>query len=130
MKKTFKINKENLVHVFAVATEGSDWLWIDYPNRFKKFVSSDEQCREDKWADVLLNSDGRAYIIAVDYNDDEEDGEEGKEYEIRLTDMERGLEIFKKKYPDYFSDLLEDKDDYYTCNNLMQCVMFGEVVYG
>lgn len=104
MRKTFTINKENLVHVFAVATVGSDWLWIDYPDRFKKFVSHDEQCREDKWTDVLLNSDGKAYIIAVDYNDEDDDGEEGKEYEIRLTDMERGLEIFKKKYPVFHID--------------------------
>lgn len=125
------ISKETLVDLFSTATYGSDWLDITtlkserhLDNGFSKEYLK-ERCWEERCADRLLNGGN---ILCVDYN--EEDENEGV-YKIDLNTLKKGLKLARdKEAVRDWVDFINEEDDYYTCNNLMQVVMFGEVVYG
>ena len=132
--KAMKLTKEQLVDLLSTATYGCDWLeckvlrseaYID--ERFDKEYL-ENRCREDKWADRLLNG---GHIICFDYYDEDDNGDP-KRYTICLEDIEEKLEKATKDEEvvrDYANWISGDYD-YYDCNNLMQYVIFGEVVYG
>lgn len=125
------ISKETLVDLISTATYCSDWLDITtlkserhLDNGFSKEYLK-ERCCEERCADRLLNGGN---ILCVDYN--EEDENEGV-YKIDLNTLKKGLKLARdKEAVRDWVDFINEEDDYYTCNNLMQVVMFGEVVYG
>ena len=125
------ISKETLVDLFSTATYGSDWLDITTLKAEGNLDSgfSEEylknRCREERWADRLLNGGN---ILCIDCN--EEDENEGV-YKIDLNTLKEGLKLARdKEAVSDWSDFVSEKDDYFTCNNLMQVVMFDEVIYG
>lgn len=121
------ITHENLVDLLCTATYGSDWLEI---RTLKSEGFMDEQveqsvrdgwCIEDKWAYRLLKG---GHIVCLDYEDE-------VRYELTLDDIKKGLE--KARDGEAICDwenFCEEKDDYLTCNNLLQVCIFGEVIYG
>lgn len=129
------ISKETLVDLFSVATYGSNWLEIKtlkaerclddkYDNEYL-----DNRCCEEKWADRLLNG---GHIVCKDWYAAEDD-EEGKpaKYKIDLNVLKERLKLARdKEAVRDWCDFVLENDDYYTCNNLMQVVMFGEIIYG
>lgn len=119
----YELNKENLVDIFSTATYGSDWFEIKRPKKFNNLVKEDSECREEKWADILL---GGGFITAFVYEDD---GPHAR-YEITMEDMEKGFQKFTEECPQDYADLANGNGDYYTSSNLIQVVLFGEVVFG
>lgn len=129
------ISKETLVDLFSTATYGSNWLDIatlkSERNLDEKFSEEylESRCLEDKLADRLLDG---GHILCFDYYAAEDD-DEGKpaKYKIDLNTLKERLKLARDKEAvcDWCDFVLEN-DDYYTCNNLMQVVMFGEIVYG
>lgn len=123
------IDHEMLVDLLCTATYGSDWLEI---KTLKSERFMDEEVEQsvrdywygaDKWANRLLKG---GHIVCYDY-----DGEDYARYELTLDDIKRGLEKARdgEAVRDW-ADFVNEKDDYYTCNNLMQVCIFGEVIYG
>lgn len=45
-------------------------------------------------------------------------------------DIAAGLAILAVKYPHHFRDLVADKGDMFTGDALIQCALFGDLVYG
>ena len=69
------------------------------------------------------------YFVAFkDVNGD--NGIEGKVYKLTKKSLRRGLDIMKDKYPHSYLDLKEENYDAYTADILVQCSLFGELVYG
>lgn len=131
-----KLTKEQLVDLLCTATYSSDWLecrvlkseaYLD-----KKFDKEylENRCREDKWADRLL-SGGK--LICIDYAD-QDDEFNPRRYELVLEDFEIRLDEASKSNDEYIARSYLNwkfkQSDYYDCNNLLQYVMFGDVVYG
>lgn len=123
------IDHEMLVALLCTATYGSDWLEI---KTLKSERFMDEEVEEsvrdgwyiaDKWANRLLKG---GHIVCYDC-----DGEDYARYELTLDDIKRGLEKARdgEAVRDW-ADFVNEKDDYFTCNNLMQVCIFGEVIYG
>lgn len=125
----YELNKEHLVNILEVAAYGSDWLSLTYPDNEvnNSLIKSESQCNSDMMADILL---GGGTITAVDWEDYDENDKPGKEHSINLEKMKEGFQKFIEEQPDDYADLCAGRDDYYTCNNLIQCVIFGEVEYG
>ena len=125
----YELNKEHLVNILEVASYGSDWLSLTYPKTGtnEALIKEESQCGSDKMADILL---GGGTITAVDWDDYDENDKPGKEYSIDLDKMKEGFQKFIEEQPDDYADLCAGRDDYYTCNNLIQCVIFGEVEFG
>lgn len=121
------IDHEMLVDLLCTATYGCDWLEIK-TLKSERFMDEeveesvrDEWCREDRWANRLLKG---GHIVCIDYEDE-------SRYELTLDDIKRGLEKARdgEALRDY-ADFVNEEDDYFTCNNLMQVCIFGEVIYG
>lgn len=121
------IDHEMLVDLLCTATYGCDWLEIK-TLKSERFMDEeveesvrDEWCREDRWANRLLKG---GHIVCIDYEDE-------SRYELTLDDIKRGLEKARdgEAVRDY-ADFVNETDDYFTCNNLMQVCIFGEVIYG
>lgn len=124
------ITHENLVDLLCTATYGSDWLEIA-TLKSERFMDEqveqsvrDGWCRENKWANRLLKG---GHIVCYDYDD----YDEFTRYELTLDDIKKGLEKARDGVaPRDWADFCDENDDYFTCNNLMQVCIFGEVVYG
>lgn len=123
------IDHEMLVDLLGTATYGSDWLEIK-TLKSERFLDEeveqsvrDEWCSGDKWANRLLKG---GHIVCYDYDDDDY-----TRYELTLDDIKQGLEKARdgEAVRDW-ADFVNENDDYYTCNNLMQVCIFGEVIYG
>lgn len=129
------ISKETLVDLFSTATYGSSWLDITTLKAERhlddKFSEEylENRCREEKCADRLLNG---GHIVCKDWYE-AEDSEDGRptRYIIDLDALKARLKLARdKEAVGDWCDFVLEKDDYYTCNNLMQVVMFGEIIYG
>jgi hypothetical protein len=133
MRDLTNINKEVLVDLLSTATYGCDYLGVLTLKTEKsideKFDSDylENRCCEELWADRLL---GGGHIVVVDYEDEDENGVPAK-YTLNLEDFKNGLNKARdKEAVRDWADFVEEEDDYYTCNNLLQVIVFGEIVYG
>jgi hypothetical protein len=54
----------------------------------------------------------------------------GTVWTIGRADLERGLQVMADKYPRSLSELLNDNSDAHTGDMYIQCVAFGEAVFG
>ena len=131
------IDHEMLVDLLCTATYGSEWLQIK-TLKSERFMDEEVEqsvrdgwyC-EDRWANRLLKG---GKIVCYDwYDNDDLEFEENRpaRYELTLDDIKRGLEKARdgEAVRDW-ADFVNENDDYYTCNNLMQVCIFGEVIYG
>lgn len=136
------ISRDELVTLFSDSTYGSNWLTFNskevygaiLPTNMKNIKEEHEKehstyCREDKWADILLNG---GTLVAVDFYDKDEDGEYGRCYPITLANILNGLTKAQKECPYNFANVakFDGSADYFDANNVMQCIIFGEVIYG
>jgi len=62
------------------------------------------------------------------YDDPEGPGETVKI--ITWDDLAKGLQIMAEKYPRHFADVIDETGDAITGDVYIQCVIFGEIVYG
>ena len=121
------IDHEMLVALLCTATYGCDWLEIK-TLKSERFMDEEVEesvrdgwCREDRWANRLLKG---GHIVCIDY-------EEESRYELTLDDIKRGLEkAMDGEAVREWADFVDETDDYFTCNNLMQVCIYGEVIYG
>lgn len=129
------ISKETLVDLLSNATYGSNWLDIDTLKVEKHLDSGfskeylQNRCCEERWADRLLNG---GHIVCEDWYaaEDDEDGKPTR-YKLDLNAIKGRLKLARdKEAVRDWCDFVLENDDYHTCNNLMQVVMFGEIVYG
>lgn len=132
MRTLKNIDKKFLVNLFSTATYDSDWLTIKtLQNESHLDADFDEEylecrCLEEKWADRLLAGGS---IICID-EFAIENGDEKTKWLIDLQQIKDGLYKALEECPHDLADFLTEEDDYYTCNNLMQVIIFGEVIYG
>ena len=127
MKKSIKKignNKEFLVNCLADASFTPFWakfgVHIDTPNDVYENAKLVNESREDIWAEVLLN--GGFLLI--------EDVEEEKEHKVSLKDVEKGLKTLIFNYPRNYANIMTEEGDFSDYDALLQCVVFGDVIYG
>ena len=56
--------------------------------------------------------------------------DETARYELSLAKIKKGLTLMAKKYPKHFADIISGDTDAETSDILLQCSLFGEVIYG
>ena len=134
MRSIDKIDREFLSDFFSVATYGCSWLAVrtlkSESELDQKFSEDylERRCLEDKWADRLLSG---GHVVFYDLYEIEDGNEEEARHVITLEDVVKGLEKARDgEDPRDFADFINEDDDYYTGNNLLQIILFGEVVYG
>ena len=135
-------NAEMLSNILSTATYGSDWLAVTVSeesrylvDEMKKAEPEHDWCREDVFAGVLLKG-GSLYMIDLYADDDDEHYEEtlgGVPHRVSLPDFDRGAIAYANSgnFVSLAQVIEQDgQDDYFDDNNFIQCVMFGELVYG
>lgn len=134
--KNIQLSHDDLVNLLSTALYGCSFLEADYNHEDYDAVPEDKRegdCYEDKMADILLNG---GHITIVDYYAEGEvyntgtlDEDENGVYEVNLNDIIYGIE--KTDGFPYAEELfIKEEGDYYTANNLLQIIMFGDVIYG
>lgn len=132
--KVTELTRDDIVTILSDGLFGSDWLDADYNREDWEKIPEGERCGEcfeDKLADIILHG---GKITLTDYTaEDETYGEKG-----HLD--EDGNGVYEISYQDFLDacsvdmgdamDLYNENDDYFTGNNILQCAMFGEIVYG
>lgn len=130
------LTHEDIVSILSTALYGCEWTVTDYDHEFYNNLKEHEgDCFEDACADVLLN--GGTISIADSYAEGEIYGSKGKlcedeetvVYTLDLQDFLKGCNS-KDGFDLAVEILVEEEGDYYTANDLLQVIMFGEVIYG
>jgi hypothetical protein len=127
---TINLTAELLSGVLCSALEGGSnyWYWIDEfvePSAWL-FESEPKPEKGTHYAQDYALNPGGALIIS-DQGDDDED-QEAKRLDTEA--IQRGLIILAEKYPHHFANILSENYDAYTGDALLQCSLFGELVYG
>ena len=113
-----------LVDLLSGASYGSEWFIYDVhedtPDEVYQAAKERYECREDIWAYVLTNGG------CLSVNDWEED----KEYRVTLQDIINGLSIAMFNYPEQYANIMLENADFYDYDCVIQCAVFGDLVYG
>ena len=119
-----KFDKEFVTTILCDSMYDSPWFRVrlDSDNAIVKSAMDNEQnkCREDVWADILMNN-GTINI---------EDIEDEKTYTIGLNNLKNGLVKLMIHYPRNYASIMDESYDFYDVDMLMQYAVFGEVIYG
>ena len=140
-----EFSQEDLVDLLSTATYGSEYFACRIPNGNYKGteLEDDNDCREDKWAKVLLAGET---LYVYDYYSEEMaygnlphkwiEDEQAMRYTITLEDIKKGAQQVLDSNNNYDRKCMlywinGDGDmDLYEAENLLQLFVFGEVIYG
>lgn len=152
------ITKEDLVDLFSTAFYGSNIFGVDYDiYEFRKIPNPDDcECFEDKLAKMLLNGKTiTIYDMYAEYEEDfhgslwhQWDEDNGTmDYQVSLKDIEKGLQkcfdgTFKvnngcdeeipymRKCVTNLINIENGDLDLPQAENILQVVVFGQIIYG
>ena len=74
-----------------------------------------------RMVDYPLNEGGSIGIVSTEPSSDV--------FRLDLKSIRRGLEDLATNYPRHFADLVNENTDAITANVLLQCCLFGELIY-
>lgn len=151
----FSLEDEHVWSCLVGAFEGGSNYWVDsielkLPDGFKKarfdgYVDEDGKHRNvSDWYPELDSHDSlkelrekQLYIyghqvpfIGGSVVIKELDGYDHSPKPLNRENLEKGLNIMYEKYKRHFYDLVNEGDDAITSDVLLQCAVFGEVIYG
>lgn len=92
----------------------------DYKQTNVEIKDNKTVCYEDVIAQGLM--DGKKIRIY--------DSEEDKEHSVRIYMLQKGFEILGEKFPKTYSNIIRDQYDSVDADMLIQCTLFGDVIYG
>lgn len=127
--------KEILTHEFltdwlSIAIYGNFWcecaIHADTPDDVYEDAKKNNDCREDVWADVLLNGGALNIIDTEEYEDDED----GAQHKVTLAGIEKSIPLFMLNYPNRWTAIMDETMDSNDADALLQFVIFGDVIYG
>ena len=119
--KVLELTKEDLVTFFSAATYGCGYWSVQIKkNSISIYDLDTNQCIEEIWADALLK--GGKLVVT--------DNEDESKY---VVDMEKVLNGYSKCYevsPQTMVNFELENEDMWDGYNLMQVILFGEIIYG
>lgn len=111
-----EVKSYQLACAFVGCFESGASEWLGLANAPK--------CGEDKTYD-------ENFAFEIHYTgDDDEEGDFNSKMVIDNEKVEAGLKIMAEKHSEHFSALIKDEDDAITHDVLLQCIVFGDVIYG
>lgn len=123
------VTKERIANLLCCAFEGGSnyWYWID---KFIKppileWQNDPEQVFQH--IDYPLNKGG---ALIISDKEDDSPAKSKKTYRLDLESITKGLQVMADKCPRHFADMVSEDFDATTGDVLLQCCLFGEVIYG
>ena len=120
---TFKVTRQQVANTLWHAFTGEiSWFTITetVPPRTIRFRSIDQV--SPGIVDYPLNEGGVVRMVST--------GAKREIFELRLDLIARGLDVLASCYPRHFADLVNENGDSITADVLLQCSVFGELIYG
>jgi hypothetical protein len=119
--KVLELTKEDLVTFFSCATYGCGYWTIKIVKNSISIYDLDiNQCIEEIWADVLLK--GGKLVVT--------DNEDETKYSINMDKVLKGYSKCYEVSPQTMVNFEEENEDMWDGYNLMQVILFGEIIYG
>ena len=139
------MNNETLHHLLVGAFEGGINYWANswsinkshnsyeipnhIKNKYKDFVFfNHDGSANPSYAYLPLITDDKFGMEFIDRDGDM--GQEGKRFFLNKKAIKKGYQVLKEKYPAHAEDIKEENWDANTSDALIQCSLFGELVYG
>lgn len=104
---------------------------------FHNHVTSAIEGGSNYWAriDVGQHQPGwRNYFTArftiTEMGDEQAGAVHGETYDLSLDKLKQGLQVLANEYPHHFKDVIAETGDATTGDVLVQCALFGTIVYG
>lgn len=95
------------------------WNWKEgWNDNLEAEFQLTDKCREDRIAVAIINN----YVLV--------DIEDGTKRKVTLDDVYRGIADFNRECPDYYNEYIMCGGDAITDYLFLQCVVFGEIIYG
>lgn len=119
------MNKQRVSDLLCCALEGGSNYWYTIskfvePSKIEFRTNGEEIF---KHLDYPLNKGGQLLIEDLE-------GDATLRGVVDLPNIEKGLRIMKDKYPRHFDDYMKENEDAITGDVFLQCVCFGEVIFG
>lgn len=126
----YYLSNPELMYILSGALYGSPWFGADYKAEDRRKYAPDSECFEDILADILIGG-GKINIYEIEEYEEDEDTDDAEwNHWIDLNGIRKGLTIVKDKHPGHWRDLAEDNADLWTYDAVLQCAVFGELVFG
>lgn len=112
---TIEVTEEQLHNEITSAIEGGTQYW----------ARVNVGAHQAGWANYFT-----ATFTVIEISDEKAGVVEGQSYTLSIEKLLKGLVVLRDKYPHHFCDILKEDGDATTGDVLVQCALFGEIVYG
>jgi hypothetical protein len=121
------VSFSDIVSQLCSAFEGGSnyWYRIDKQTKPENFENSEKDYIKYPHLSYPINKGGSLTISVLEGVDEDQDG---KTFALNLESIQKGLVVMAQKYPHHFKDLKDG--DQTTGDVLLQCCLFGDVIYG
>lgn len=118
---------ERITNCLIGAFEGGSTYWLHKVRYVER--ETEAEYENPQYSDPHFWNDGGRAVLTFD-NPEEKGDEEPAHKEIGMPELTAGLSVMAAKCPRHFGDLLAENDDAITHDVFIQCVLFGDIVYG
>lgn len=130
------VSIQNIQDTLCSAFEGGSNYWyrieeFGKPDKIENYStrwSEDEKPTVFKHLDYPTNPGG--YLIVSDKPIARGEGLKPTYTRVDLESIQKGISVMAKKYPHHFKNFVSDDGDAETGDVLLQCIVFGKIVYG
>ncbi len=113
--------QKNVEDLLSVASYGSPWFEYGALKKFsEKYPPEQFEYREERWAKILLDG---GYIMVYDVEDE-------KDHKLTLKMLKKAWRSDESQVVRAKANILDDDYDLYDADAIVQCAIFGEVLYG
>lgn len=131
MDVTVKVDESHIGNALCAGFEGGVGYWAeitgyDYPAHAVAFLEEHAGMTTPqviKYADYPLSIDGAVLLR------DMEGGSNRTNYRLDRVAIQRGLQVLANKYPNTLASIMSDDADSNDGDVLIQCAIFGKVMY-
>ncbi len=124
---THTLTSEQISDILTSALEGGSNYWCRVVDCLAPMTTwefdSEPKSEQGHWAqDFPLNPGGKVLIV------DKLDGDAGV-LTLDAEAIQKGLNVLAEKYPWHITNILSENDDAETGDVLLQCSLFGDIIY-
>lgn len=134
LRITVDIDLEQIASLLTSALESSSgsryWYNIEKFNEPERFTFRTDPETIYRHIDYPLNPGGSLIISATGDYDEDMEIKGATRWRVDLDSIQRGLNVMAKSYPNHFANLVREDADAITGDVFLQCVCFGELIFG
>lgn len=119
---TTLISSSKIADQFVTAIEGGSAYWCDRLQLISSGDVAPDNTHKGPWYDNEQLYNDPALLLRATVEDTDHD--------ITRADIQKGLAILAEKYAWRLAEIVDEDGDAETADVFLQCVVFGEIVYG